>query len=40
MAGRPMTREVVLGAILDVVMGVALAAGAVYVASLCLALVG
>lgn len=40
MAGRPMTREVVLGAILDVVMGVALAAGAVYVVSLCLALVG
>jgi hypothetical protein len=39
-AGGPITREVVLGAILDVVMGVALAAGAVYVASLCLALVG
>jgi hypothetical protein len=40
MAGRPITREVVLGAILDVVTGVALAAGAVYVASLCLTLVG
>jgi hypothetical protein len=40
MAGRPITREVVLGAILDVVMGVVLAAGAVYVASLCLAFVG
>jgi hypothetical protein len=32
MARRPITREVVLGAVLDVVMGVAVAVGTVYVA--------
>jgi hypothetical protein len=37
MARRPITREVVLGAILDIVMGIALTAGTVYVAGLCLA---
>jgi hypothetical protein len=40
MARKPITREVVLGAILDVVMGLALTAGTVYVACLCLARVG
>jgi hypothetical protein len=37
MARKPITREVLLGAILDIVMGLALTAGTVYVAALCLA---
>lgn len=40
MARRPITREALLGAILDVVMGLALTAGTVYVACLYLARVG
>jgi hypothetical protein len=40
MARKPITREVLLGAILDVVMGLALTAGTIYVACLCLARVG
>jgi hypothetical protein len=40
MARKPITREVLLGAILDVVMGLALTAGTVYVACLCWARVG
>jgi hypothetical protein len=40
MARKPIPREVLLGAILDVVMGLALAAGTVYVAALYLAQVG
>jgi hypothetical protein len=37
MARKPITREVLLGAILDIVMGLALTVGTIYVASLCLA---
>ena len=40
MARKPITREVVLVAILDVVLGGALIIGTVYVASLCVALGG
>jgi hypothetical protein len=40
MARKPITREVLLGAILDVVMGLALTAGTVYVACLYLARAG
>lgn len=40
MTRKPISREVVLGTILDVVMGFALFAGIVYVAGLCLALAG
>jgi hypothetical protein len=40
MARKALSREVVLPAILDVVLWVALFAGTVYVAGLCLAFVG
>jgi hypothetical protein len=40
MARKPITREVLVGAILDVVMGLALTIGTIYVAGLCLARVG
>jgi hypothetical protein len=40
MARKPITREVLLGAILDIVMGLALTVSTVYVACLCLARFG
>jgi hypothetical protein len=40
MTRKPISREMLLGAILDVVMGFALFAGIIYVAGLCLALAG
>jgi hypothetical protein len=40
MARKALSREVVLPAILDVVLGIALFGGAVYLAGLCLAFVG
>jgi uncharacterized membrane protein YgdD (TMEM256/DUF423 family) len=40
MARKTVTKEVVLAAILDVVLGIVLFAGTVYVASVCLAPVG
>jgi hypothetical protein len=40
MARKPITREVLLGAILDIITGLALTAGTVYVAGLYLAHVG
>jgi hypothetical protein len=40
MARKPITREVLLGAILDVITGLALTAGTVYVVGLFLARVG
>lgn len=40
MARKALTREVVLAAILDVVLGIALLAGTMYVAGLCLAVAG
>ena len=39
-ARKPISREVLLCAILDIVTGLALTAGTVYVAGLCLARVG
>jgi hypothetical protein len=40
MSRKALTREIVLAAVLDVVMGFALLTGTVYVASLCLAAAG
>jgi hypothetical protein len=40
MARKALTREVVLAAILDIVLGGAILASTVYVAALCLALAG
>ena len=40
MPRKTVTKEVVLAAILDVVLGIVLLAGTVYVASVCLAPVG
>jgi hypothetical protein len=40
MARKSLNRELVLAAILDVILGVALLIGTVYVAGLCLALTG
>ena len=40
MSRKALTREVVLAAILDVVLGLALLTGTVYVAGVCLALAG
>ena len=40
MARKTLSREVVLPAILDVVLGLALLTGTVYVAGVCLALAG
>jgi hypothetical protein len=40
MARKPITREILLCAILDVITGLALTAGTMYVAGLCLAHVG
>jgi hypothetical protein len=40
MARKPITREVVLATMLDIVLGSALFVGTIYLASLCLAPVG